>query len=208
MWYFNNFIMDFIDGSGLEEKQAINLIQKVVKTAYEKTYGSSDNCIVDVSESNSKITVYEEKNVVEGVYLERKEIELQDARKIDSNLNIGDKIKVPFDLRLLSRNSIMHAPLILYEESNNINKDTIIEEIKQRIASSGGNDPTRFVPGQTQGIWRPYIEEYKPCHGEPLTKTEEYLEDFYNSGYMDYGPNPFPFNNSGTEDDYGDESWA
>ena len=28
------------------------------------------------------------------------------------------------------------------------------------------------------------------------------------NGYFDDGPNPFPFNDSYTEDDYGDESYA
>ena len=44
---------------------------------------------------------------------------------------------------------------------------------------------------------------------EPLSTNEAEEFDVENgNGYFDNGPNPFPFNDSYTEDDYGDESYA
>ena len=44
---------------------------------------------------------------------------------------------------------------------------------------------------------------------EPLSANEAEEFDVENgNGYFDNSPNPFPFNDSYTEDDYGDESYA
>ena len=53
------------------------------------------------------------------------------------------------------------------------------------------------------------MNEYKPYHRHtPITKAEEEVDEKYGDGHFDNGPDPFPFDGSDTEDDYGDDSWA
>ena len=73
------------------------------------------------------------------------------------------------------------------------------------------SDPSSgiILSSASGGIFRSYYEEYKPYHRSGVkTKTEEEVDREYGSGYYDAGPNPFPFNDSASEDDYGDDSWA
>lgn len=51
-------------------------------------------------------------------------------------------------------------------------------------------------------------EEYKPYH-HPVQKgpLEEYLNSLYED-FIESKPNPYPFDEFDSEDDYGDESWA
>lgn len=54
-----------------------------------------------------------------------------------------------------------------------------------------------------------FYEEYKPYHRSRLyTKTEKEVDDELINLNIDSDPNPFPFYNDESEDDYGDESWA
>ena len=80
------------------------------------------------------------------------------------------------------------------------------EKTKPSVSVPSSGIISSFASG---GRFRSYYEEYKPYHRSGVkTKTEEEVDREYGAGYYDAGSNPFPFNNSASEDDYGDDSWA
>ena len=207
---YNNEIKlsDFADDKMIEALFNNNIeviLQNAFKEAYKSTFGDSDNFIVDIhyseEENDILIRFYEEKEVVEDVYSEKSEIELEEAKTIRIASKIGDRLVIPFDKSLLTKESVIIALQNIFEDIH-----MQYEKTKPSVSVPSSGIISSFASG---GRFRSYYEEYKPYHRSGVkTKTEEEVDREYGSGYYDAGPNPFPFNDSASEDDYGDDSWA
>ena len=207
---YNNEIKlsDFADDKMIEalfNNNIEDVLENAFKEAYKSTFGDSDNFIVNIEYSEDEddilIRFFEEKEVVEDVYSEKSEIELEEAKIIRISSKIGDRLVIPFDKSLLTKESVIIA-------LQNIFEDIHMQYEKTKPSVS---DPSSgiILSSASGGIFRSYYEEYKPYHRSGVkTKTEEEVDREYGSGYYDAGPNPFPFNDSASEDDYGDDSWA
>ena len=181
------------------------ILQNAFKEAYKSTFGDSDNFIVDIhyseEENDILIRFYEEKEVVKDVYSEKSEIELEEAKTIRIASKIGDRLVIPFDKSLLTKESVIIALQNIFEDIQ-----MQYEKTKPSVSAPSSGIISSSASG---GRFRSYYEEYKPYHRSGVkTKTEEEVDREYGSGYYDAGPNPFPFNDSASEDDYGDDSWA
>lgn len=196
----------FEDGEATSQNVK-SIIKLLLFTAYKNCFGDADNFIVNCTDET--IQMFELKTVVENVYSERLEIELKDAKNIQPNCKLGDRLQINFDGNLLSTHDILKATSIVYKTSNDSEKDSIIESIQ--LALEGSNFNSKIIP-KTQpstGKWVSYFEPYKPYHHpSPSTSADEETELRYGSGYYDSGVDPFPFSSYGGEDDYGDDSWS
>lgn len=199
---YNNEIRlsDFADDKMVEalfNNNIEDVLQNAFKEAYKSTFGDSDNFIVDIEYSEDEddilIRFFEEKEVVEDVYSEKSEIELEEAKTIRISSKIGDRLVIPFDKSLLTKESVIIALQNIFEDIH-----MQYEKTKPSVLSPS----SAIFPVS-------YSEEYKPYHHPRIkTKTEEEIDREYEDNNYDAGPNPFPFNDSEDEDDYGDDSWA
>lgn len=205
---FNNEIRvsQFVDSRLVDAFDKTNNVQEILekafKGAYRKAFGEDENFLVDLEylkeDRDIAIRFYEYKEIVEDVYSEKAEIELAEARKISIVAELGDKMLVPFDKTLFSKESLLYALKIIYRELN----------ISYDESTSGKSFPS-YTGTARPSRWHSYYEEYKPYHRRtPITKAEEEVDEEYGDGYFDNGPDPFPFDGSDTEDDYSDDSWA
>lgn len=89
------------------EPTLINAFRKI----YEEKFGLSRNFIIYIfyndDENDCIIQFYEEKIVVENVYSEKEEIKLEDARRFKYYVNIGDRILIPFDISIFTKEFII-----------------------------------------------------------------------------------------------------
>ncbi len=205
---FNNEIRlsQFVDYRLVEAFNKSNNVHEILemafKGAYRQVFGENENFYVDLEyiEEDQDIVIrfYEYKEVVEDVYSEKSEIELAEAKKFIIAVELGDKMPVPFDKTLFSKESLLFALKIIYRELN----------IPFDEPAPGNSSPSYTGKTRSSG-WHSYYDEYKPYHRHtPITKAEEEVDEKYGDGYFDNGPDPFPFDGSDTEDDYGDDSWA
>ena len=182
-----------------------NTIRLLIKTAYRIAYGSSDNCVVSIEDTS--IQIFEIKTVVDEEYSERLEIEIQTAKTINPDCKIGDKLQIQFDSSLLSPLDILKATSEIYRKTNDNEKIFIIQYI-QVFLEGFENDYKEIPKSQpSSGSWQSYYESYKPFHHD-VTPAEEELDRRYSLGFFDPGPNPFPFSQFDSEDDYGSDSWS
>ena len=189
----------------LRNRNCVEILVRSFKKAYEIIYGDAENFIVNIeylkNENDISIHFFENKKIVEDVYVEKSEIELTEAKKIHISAKIGEHILIPFDKTLFTKEAVLEALKELYKNINTRYEPT-------RVFESHPNSCVTST-GESFSGWKPYYEEYKPFHhSQPKTKTEEEVDREYGAGYFDNGPNPFPFDNSDSEDDYGADSWA
>lgn len=100
---------------------------------------------------------------------------------------------VPFDKELFSKRAII---LAFVELNRLLNIDY------------QGKDYSTCKSFENSGKLKNYYKDFIPyCNSTPKIPDETQDEAMYSDGSLDIVPNPFPSNNNGSEDNYGDESW-
>lgn len=117
-----------IDRSELGE-----IIEKVFLTLLEKKYGSTENFSVIVNMEKGEIEIYQQKVIVDKVTNPVLEISLEDARKTEPDLQIGDPFVEVIDPLSFGRRLISHAKQILNQQITRVEKDQIFEEYSKKI---------------------------------------------------------------------------
>ena len=120
-----------------EEKDiSIDLLKEVVESvmilALKKKYG--DNVSFHINfDNNNNPTVYRGVNVVEEVKDDRKEISLEEAKKLDSDINLGDEVLILVDhVGDFGRIESTAAKTTFFQKISELEKNIIYNEFKRR----------------------------------------------------------------------------
>ena len=87
-------IRQLIQEKGYSEESVRQTIERALKAAYKRTYGTDENAIVKFEDDMSDVKIYSRKVVVDGVYDPVKEIDLEDAQKLSSEIEEGDEVDI------------------------------------------------------------------------------------------------------------------
>lgn len=184
----------------MNSNNIVEILTYAFRKAYVKSFGNANNFKIVIKRIKDKsdyiLKFYEIKEVVTDVYVEKSEIELNDAKKINIFAKLGDLIYVPFDKSLFTKDAIKQIQNTIEEclklqAESDLNESMFEENSKREIYSN---------PGTFTDVLEPYNFD------RPKTPTEEEV-DRQISGLSDSYLDPFPFR-GGSEDDYGDDSWA
>ena len=91
---------------GYSEESVKQTIESALKAAYKRTYGTAENAIVRFEDDMSDVSIYSRKTVVDGVYDPVVEIELEDAKKLSEDCEIGDEIDILEDPKSFDRSAV------------------------------------------------------------------------------------------------------
>ena len=120
-----------------EEKDiSIDLLKEVIDSiivaALKKKYGNDINFHIHFDSKNNP-TVYKGANVVEEVRDEKKEISLEDAKKLDQDINVGDEVLILVDqIEAFGRIESMSAKSTFFQKISELEKNIIFNEFKRR----------------------------------------------------------------------------
>ena len=126
-------IQQLIQENGLTKEAIIKTIEDMIKAAYKRKYGKSDNCLVEFEDDLSEVTVYSRKMIVDGVYDPVDEIELEDALKMSPDCEIGDEIDIAIDPKDFERSAVQTGKQIAHQSITGIQKDTLYAEYKEKV---------------------------------------------------------------------------
>ena len=116
-----------------------DLVQKVVEefllAAYKKTFGTSDNAVVKFQEDGGEVGIYAKKIIVENddLYDPVGEIELNEARALNEEANVGDEILVEINPKDFDRQAVYTAKQRAKQYLRDIQKDTLYSEFSDKV---------------------------------------------------------------------------
>lgn len=122
----------------LEKERGISMdfmlekINKAIVTACKNGYDGNEDVIVRMDESHDIFQVELLKTVVDEVYLPGKEISLEDARKINKNVNIGGQVKIILDTKDFGRIAAQTARNIIRQGIKDGEKSQIAQEFQSK----------------------------------------------------------------------------
>lgn len=127
-------IRQLIEEKGYSEDSVRQTIEKALKAAYKRTYGTDENAIVKFNDDMSDVSIFSRKVVIDGVYDPVKEIELEEARSLAGDeIEEGDEIDILEDPKSFDRSAVATGKQTAHQGLNETFKDSLYNEYKDKI---------------------------------------------------------------------------
>lgn len=110
----------------------IEAIRSAIETAARKSMNRAANVQVDVDPDTLEFHVFEIRSVAETVENPSEEISLQDALKLNPDVVVGNRLKVPSEPRDFGRIAAQTAKQVIIQKLKDAERDKIFDEFKQR----------------------------------------------------------------------------
>ena len=119
---------------GIPEELILRTIEDTLIAAYKHRFGNADNAVVQFDEDNLEVSLFAKKKVVEqdGVYDPVTEIDLDEARELNTDADVGDEILVEIDPKQFDRIAVQSAKQKTHQTIRDIQKDSLYSEFKDK----------------------------------------------------------------------------
>ena len=119
---------------GIPEELILRTIEDTLIAAYKHRFKNADNAIVQFDEENLEVYIYAKKKVVEldEIYDPVTEIDLDEARELNPEAEIGDEILVEIDPKMFDRIAVQSAKQKAHQTIRDIQKDSLFSEFKDK----------------------------------------------------------------------------
>jgi N utilization substance protein A len=152
-------IRQLIHDRGISEELILKTIENTLLAAYKRRFGNSDNAIVRFNEENRVVSIYAQKKIVDGVYDPVAEIDLEEAKELNPEAELGDELLIEVDPMDFDRLAVQSAKQTAHQSIREIQKDTLYSEFKDKVGEiiigyyQRERNGTIFVDlGKTEGI--------------------------------------------------------
>ncbi|MDR2900077.1 MAG: transcription termination factor NusA, partial [Treponema sp.] len=125
-------IRQLIQDRGMSEELILKTIENTLIAAYKRRFGNADNAIVRFNDDNREVSILAKKKVVDGVYDPVSEIDLEEARALHADSEIGDELLIDIDPKDFDRISVQSAKQTAHQSIREIQKDSLYSEYKDK----------------------------------------------------------------------------
>lgn len=117
---------------GIPEDVIIEALETALMSSYKKNFGTSQNVIVEINRDTGEISLAAEKEVVEEVFDENTEITVDDARRENPRLEIGDIYYEKIDPEKFGRIAAQTARQVVIQRIKDAERDVIYDDYADR----------------------------------------------------------------------------
>lgn len=117
---------------GIAAEVLFDAIEAALISAYKRNFGLAQNVRVSLDRITGEIHVFARKNIVEIVEDERLEIQLSEAKKIDSNYEVDDVIEIEVTPKNFGRIAAQTAKQVVVQRIREAERGIIYEEFSNR----------------------------------------------------------------------------
>jgi transcription termination factor NusA len=120
---------------GISEELILKTIENTLLAAYKQRFGDADNAVVKFDEESMEVSIFAQKVIVEqdGVYDPVKEIEINEAKELNPEAEVGDEILVEVDPKQFDRGAVQSAKQTAHQSIREIQKDSLYSEFKDKV---------------------------------------------------------------------------
>ena len=121
--------------NGIKKDILLEAIENALVTAYKRNFDSAENVKITMDRETGEIHVYAEKDIVEKpeeVENEKTQICLEDARKINKKLEVGDKAEIELVPRNFGRIAAQTAKQVIVQKIREESRNFLFDEFNER----------------------------------------------------------------------------
>ncbi len=132
---------------GLDRHVLVSAIEEAVKSAVKKRYGAKLELEVNFNTISGDLEVFQYRTVVEEVNDPEEEISLEEARELDPESELGDRLGTQMDIQSLGRIAAQSARQVIIQRMKSAERDVIYDEFKGREGEVVNGTVLRFERG-------------------------------------------------------------
>ena len=117
---------------GIKKEELLESIRTALITAYKRNFDALENVDVKMDEQTGATHVFSIKEVMERANDDALEISLEDARKINKDLNIGDNVEVEIVPRDFGRIAAQTAKQVIIQKLREAERNMVFGEFNER----------------------------------------------------------------------------
>ena len=121
--------------NGINKDYLLEAIETALVTAYKRNFDSAENVRITMDRETGEIHVYAEKDVVEkpeDVENSKLQISLEDARKINKRLEVGDKAEIEQVPKNFGRIAAQTAKQVIVQKIREATRNFLFDEFNER----------------------------------------------------------------------------
>lgn len=168
---------EFKELKNIDRATMMSVLEDVFRNALIRQFGSDENFDIIINVDKGDLEIWRNRVVVEDDDLEdpSKEIRLTDAKKIDSDYEVGEDVTDEVKLADFGRRSILNLRQNLASKIMELEKDHIYGKYKKRIGD--------IITGEVYQVWKKEILVLDDEGNELLLpKSEQIPSDFFRKG--------------------------
>lgn len=132
---------------GIKKEVVVHAIEQAFLVTARKKFGIQGEYEARYNEEDGEIEIFQYKNVVDKVRDSIVEIELESARKLDEDCEIGDQLGLKIENPGFSRIDIQTAKQIIFQKVRDAERDILFSEFKHREGDLVTGIARRFEKG-------------------------------------------------------------
>ena len=120
---------------GIKKDYLLEAIETALVTAYKRNFDSAENVRITMDKVTGEIHVYAEKDVVEkpeDVENNKLQISLEDAKRINSKLEVGDKAEIEQVPKNFGRIAAQTAKQVIVQKIREASRNFLFDEFNER----------------------------------------------------------------------------
>jgi N utilization substance protein A len=129
---------------GIDKAKVIGALETALQTAAKKRFGQAENIEVEIDPKTGDISVVSKKVIVETVTNPKSEISLQEARKVDSEAELGDEIGSLIEMEEMGRIAAQTAKQVITQKV----REAEWEAVQKEYATRQGDLVNGIILGQ------------------------------------------------------------
>ncbi|QZE14209.1 transcription termination factor NusA [Halosquirtibacter laminarini] len=168
---------EFKELKNIDRATMMSVLEDVFRSVLQKQFGTDENFDVIINPDKGDLEIFRNREVVKDEDLEdpNLQISLSEAKKIDSDYELGEDVTDEVSFKDFGRRSILNLRQNLAARILELEKDNIYNEYKSKIG--------QIVTGEVYQIWKREILILDDEENELLLpKTEQIPSDFFRKG--------------------------
>jgi len=118
---------------GINSEEIVNAIEDAIQTTARKHYKNQENLVARLNRATGQVELYLQKLVVQETTSSETEIDVEKAREINSEANLGDRVDVLLTRRPLGRIDAQAAKQIIFQRVKEAERKKVYDEYSIRV---------------------------------------------------------------------------
>lgn len=132
---------------GISKDILIDAVEAALISSYKRNFGSAQNVRVEINRDNGEVHVYAQKKITDDVIDDLLEIDIEDAKKINSKYTIGDIFESEVTPRNFGRIAAQTAKQVVVQRIREAERGIVYEEFINRESEIITGEVSRVAKG-------------------------------------------------------------
>lgn len=168
---------EFKEFKNIDRPTMMRVLEDVFRSMLKKKYGTDENCDVTINTETGALEIFRSREIVADDAIENDmlQIGITDARKVESDFQIGEYLIEEVKLEDFGRRLILTARQTLVSKIIELEKDEVYKKYKDRIGE--------IITGEVYQIWKREMMILDDEGNELVIPRDQLIpSDFYKKG--------------------------